>query len=137
VILQGIKQGGLYLVLAVPQALLCQQDSSQLWHLRLGHASTSSLQPIATKLSCKPNKMQLCTACSLAKAHRLPFSSYDTIAHKPLELIHCDIWGPSPIVSHNRYRYYVLFTDQYTRYNWIYFSIQKSEVAQIFAQFKS
>jgi Reverse transcriptase (RNA-dependent DNA polymerase)/gag-polypeptide of LTR copia-type/GAG-pre-integrase domain len=137
VILQGIKRDGLYLISAAPQALLCQQDSSQLWHLRLGHASSSSLQPIATTLSCKPHKLPLCTACSLAKAHRLPFYPSDTVAHNPLELVHCDVWGPSPIVSHNGYRYYVLFTDQYTRYNWIYFCIQKSEVAQIFAQFKA
>jgi GAG-pre-integrase domain len=113
VILQSIKRDGLYLVSAAHQELLCQQDSSQLWHLRLGHTSSSSLQPIATTLSCKPNKMQLCIACSLAKAHRLPFYPSDIVAHKPLELVHCDVWGPSPIVSHNGYKYYVLFTDQY------------------------
>jgi hypothetical protein len=88
ILLQGSKQVGLYLVSAAPQALLCQRDSSHLWHLRLGQAFLSSLQPILTKLSCKPNKIQLCIACSLAKAHRIPFSSSDTIVTKPLELIH-------------------------------------------------
>jgi hypothetical protein len=29
----------------------------------------------------------------------------------------------SSILSHHGYKYYVLFTDQYTRYNWIYFCI--------------
>jgi Reverse transcriptase (RNA-dependent DNA polymerase) len=33
-----------------------------------------------------------------------------TVANKPLKIIHYDLWGPSPIVSHNGYRYYVMFT---------------------------
>jgi GAG-pre-integrase domain len=109
VLLKGIKHGGLYLVSSAPQALLSQQVSSQLWHQRLGHASASSLHSIANKLSCNPNKITLCDACCLAKSHRLPFQSSSTIAKTPLEFVHCDVWGPSPITAHTDARYYVFF----------------------------
>jgi hypothetical protein len=102
----------------------------------LGHASASSLHSIANKISCNLNKIELCNACCLAKSHILPFQSSSTVVQKPLECVHCDVGGASPITAHNGARYYVLFTDQYSKYNWIYFCGQKSEVAAVFAQFK-
>jgi hypothetical protein len=77
--------------------------------------------------------MDQCDACCLAKSHRLPFAASSTIASKLLDFVHCDVWGP----SHNGSHYYILFTNQYTRFSWIYFLSQKSEVAAIFSQFKS
>jgi GAG-pre-integrase domain len=93
VLLKGNKHGGLYLVSSAPQALLCQQQSSQLWHQCLGHASASSLHSIANKISCNPNKIELCNACCLAKSHILPFQSSSTVVQKPLECVHCDVGG--------------------------------------------
>jgi hypothetical protein len=62
----------------------------------------------------------------LSKAHRLPFLNSTTEALFPLQIIHCD-----------GYRYYVLFTDQFSRFNWIYFCSHKSQVASIFSRFKA
>jgi hypothetical protein len=85
-LVQGSKQGGLYLVSVAPQALLCQQNTSQLWHLQLGHASLSQLNSLVNRIKCSYVLLVL-----LAKAHRILFSSFHTIVTKPLELIHCDV----------------------------------------------
>jgi hypothetical protein len=72
----------------------------------------------------------------LAKSHRLSFPTSDTIATVPLQLIHCDVKGPSPVVSNLGYRYYVMFTDYFSCFSWIYFCSHKSDVTSIFTQFK-
>jgi GAG-pre-integrase domain len=120
------------------QALLCETETSNLWHSRLYYASGATLQHLFSNnsLSCKGNKLNTCEDYYLAKSHRLPFSSSLTLASKPVEVIHCDIWGPSPIISNNRYRYYVLFTDQFSKSSWIYFCSRKSEAPSLFSNFK-
>jgi hypothetical protein len=64
-------------------------SSTDLWHHRLGHASSSHLSFIAKNLLNFPvQSNNTCPVCPLAKQSRLPFSP-STIS----SLIHCDIWG--------------------------------------------
>lgn len=51
----------------------------------------------------------------------------------PFSLIHSDVWM-SPIQYVSGFRYYVLFTDDYSRYTWIYPMQNKSKV---FSHFKT
>jgi hypothetical protein len=50
-------------------------------------------------------------------------------------LIHSDV--PASITSFNGYRYYILFVDDYTRFNWLYLLKQKSDVFTTFKNFKA
>lgn len=68
--------------------------------------------------------------------HKLPFLKSQFIANSPFELIHSDIWGPTPVNSVNGFKYYVLFIDHYTRFTWIYFLENKPDVFAKFVQFK-
>jgi GAG-pre-integrase domain len=139
VLLKGIKINGLYIVSSTsPQALQCTKEPISLWHQRLCHTSEASLQHLisAKTLSCIQTKLSSCNSCCLAKSHRLPFPTSDTIASVLLQLIHCDVWGPSSVVSNLGYRYYVMFTDHFSRFSWIYFCSHKSDVTSIFTQFK-
>ena len=54
-----------------------------------------------------------------------------------LELIHSDICGPMPSTYLSGYEYYVTFIDDYSRYTWIYFLKNKSEVFEKFKEFKA
>ena len=79
----------------------------------------------------------LCDPCSVSKAHRLPYSHSLSDFHTPLELIHSDLWGPSPILSRNGYSYYISFVDHATLFTWIYLLKHKSDVYHVFKQFKA
>jgi hypothetical protein len=79
----------------------------------------------------------LCHDYCIAKAHRLSFFSSSSISSSPLHVVHSDVWGPSLIVSSNGFHYYLLFVDDYSKFTWIYFMKNKSEVPHLFSLFKS
>ena len=53
----------------------------------------------------------------------------------PLELVYFDLWGPTPVVYVQGFRYYILLVDAYTRYTWIYPLKFKSDALSIFTTF--
>lgn len=102
----------------------CPKESFEIWHSRLGHVHFDviiKLQKLGLlsvlALLPKPN---VCTPCQLAKRHRLPFSNNDKRSSHPLDLVHCDLWGPSPVTTNENYRYYVIFIDDHSRFTWFY-----------------
>lgn len=54
----------------------------------------------------------------------------------PLERIHCDLWGPSPVVSTQGFKYYVILIDNYSRFTWFYPLRLKSEFQSVFIWFQ-
>lgn len=66
------------------------------------------------------------------KFTKLPFSVSSTKSTIPFEVIHSDVWGPSPYVSVEGYRYYLTFIDECTRYCWIFPLHYKSQVCSLF-----
>ena len=52
-----------------------------------------------------------------------------------LDLIHNDVSGPMPTTSINGSIYFLTFIDDYSRYCWVYFLKQKSEVLETFKVF--
>ena len=54
-----------------------------------------------------------------------------------LELIHTDLWGPSPIASLGGSRYYITFIDDSSRKVWVYFLKNKSDVFESFKKWKA
>ena len=51
------------------------------------------------------------------------------------DLIHSDVWGPSPISTPGGSRYFVIFVDDFSRYTWIYLFKNRSELYQIYRDF--
>ncbi|GJV88661.1 retrovirus-related pol polyprotein from transposon TNT 1-94 [Tanacetum coccineum] len=129
VLARGHCEHGLYVLKDEPTAFIAtakviKPASYELWHARLGHVSfdvISTLNKLGvlsiTSLLPKPI---LCTPCQLAKGQRLPFTINAKRSSHPLDLIHCDLWGPAPICSKDGYRYYVAFIDDYSRFTWLY-----------------
>ena len=48
------------------------------------------------------------------------------------DLIHSDVWGPSPISTSGGSRYFVIFVDDFSRYTWIYLFKNHSKLYQIY-----
>jgi hypothetical protein len=76
-----------------------------------------------------------CISCQLAKQPALSFNNSDSFSHASFDLIHSDIWGPSPIATIDGSKYYVIFVDDFSRYTWIYLMHNRSELAQIYRIF--
>ena len=79
----------------------------------------------------------VCESCQLGKSVRLPFSASTFVATRPLERIHCDLWGPSPVKSNQGFSYYVVFIDNYSRFCWFYPLKLKSDFAHTFSVFQA
>ena len=111
-----------------------------IWHCRLGHPHHEVLKAVTQLCNVSlPNKnlSDFCSACCLGKVHRLPSSASKTPYTTPLELIFCDLWGPSPVESFNGYTYFLTCVDAYSRYTWIYPLKMKSHTLITFQNFKS
>jgi GAG-pre-integrase domain len=137
ILLHGTLLNGLYqldIQLNNNHVLLTNQASS-LWHSRLAHCSSAVVIALhnQNKIVSTSSKVSLCTDCCKAKAHKLPFSTSLTVTTAPLQLVHTDLWGPSPITSNSDNRYYIMFTDDFSRFSWIYCITCKSEVSRVFA----
>lgn len=53
-----------------------------------------------------------------------------------MELVHTDLCGPMRAESLAGSRYFLLFVDDYSRMNWVYFLRYKSETFELFKKFK-
>ena len=70
-----------------------------------------------------------CESCQFAKHHRLSYSlRVSKRASAPSKLVHSDVWGPCPVVSPTRFRYFVTFVDDYSRTTWLYLMKNRSEL---------
>jgi hypothetical protein len=76
-----------------------------------------------------------CEAYKLGKQTKLPFCDSNSKSNEIFELIHSDVWGPSPIDSYNGFKYYVIFVDDFSRATWLYLMKNKSEVFFSFSKF--
>jgi hypothetical protein len=54
---------------------------------------------------------------------------------RPIGIIHTDVCGPMSITTHNGYRYFVTFTDDLSRYVYIYLMKHKSGTFEKFKEF--
>ena len=69
--------------------------------------------------------------------HKSSFLKHVSGTTFPLELVHSDVWCPTPIVSILEHRFYVIFVDAFTCFAWIFLLKQKSDVFSVFVHFKS
>ena len=117
-----------------------QATSDGLWHQRLGHPHRDILQLLARNKAIVVNKTSsslLSDTCQLGKGCKLPFLSSKTVSCKPLERIHCDLWGPSPVISTQAFKYYVIFVDNFSRFTWFFPLKLKSDFYSVFLPFQS
>src|SRR5260370_28423247 len=79
----------------------------------------------------------VCEACKAGKMHADPFPVSSTRASRPLQLVHSDVHGPVKVSTHQGYRYWVSFIDDFSRFKAVYLLKHKSETFAAFKQFKA
>jgi transposase InsO family protein len=111
--------------------------SPNLWHSRLGHASLSRLQLLASQGhlgSVNFHKFD-CMSCQFDKQTKLSFNNSDSFSSAPFDLVHSDVWGPAPFTTEGGCRYFVIFVDDYFRFTWIYMLKHRSDLVPVFQTF--
>src|SRR6266480_7337368 len=78
-----------------------------------------------------------CEPCLMGKMTRTPFSRTMERAIDLLEIIHTDVCGPMSVEARSGYRYFLAFTDDLSRYWYIYLMKHKSETFKKFKEFRS
>ena len=73
-----------------------------------------------------------CEPCLMGKMTKMPFSGTMERATGLLEIIHTDVCGPMNIETRDRHHYFLNFTDDLSRYGYIYLMKHKSETFEKF-----
>jgi hypothetical protein len=115
-----------------------------LWHRRFAHHNHADIKMMldnnwvdGVRLDSKHPPDPICEPCLAGKMHANPFPTSDHRASHPLELVHMDVHGPTPVASHEGYRYWSLFKDDHTRLRCAIPLRKKSETFATFLRFKA
>jgi transposase InsO family protein len=81
-------------------------------------------------------KNKLCRACQAEKqvGNTHPLKSIMSTS-KPFELLHMDLFGPTTYTSIGGNKCGFVIVDDFTRYTWVFFFVDKSDVFDIFKKF--
>ncbi|KAM0037798.1 putative RNA-directed DNA polymerase [Helianthus debilis subsp. tardiflorus] len=143
-LLTGPSEQGLYSI-RLPQlksipkvAFTAVKASSTTWHQRLGHPHAQVFRSIVSHFSLPISDKfsnNLCTSCQLGKSSKLSLSDSTFRSTNFLDLVYCDVWGPSPDLSFDGCRFFLLCVDHHSRYMWFYPLVQKSDVYNMLTNF--
>lgn len=135
-----IKTGSLYTTMNVI-VIVENNEDAYLWHRRLGHISEKGMGVLQSKgklHGVNSVKIGLCEDYIFGKQKIVSFSKGGKVPKgTKLELVHTDVWGPSPVESIGGSKYYVTFIDDTTRKVWVYFLKNKSDVYGTFKKWKA
>lgn len=117
-----------------------EENDAYLWHQRMGHLNFNDLNKMmenteGMKILKKKDNLT-CITCLEAKQTRLPFKNKGIGATKLLQLVHSDVCGPMETESLGGAKYFLTFTDDYSKKVFVYFLQKKSEVINKLKEFK-
>ncbi|GKB34440.1 retrotransposon protein, putative, ty1-copia subclass [Tanacetum coccineum] len=115
-------------------------DSTYLWHCRLTHINKKrikQLQQDGLLKSMDDESYDKCESCLSGKMTKKPFSHSNERAKDLLGIIHTDVCGPLRHVSRQGASYFINFTDDYSRYGYVYLLKHKHEFFETFKVFKN
>nr|GEW99430.1 zinc finger, CCHC-type [Tanacetum cinerariifolium] len=118
-------------------------DTTWLWHARLGHLNFESLKSMAQRdlvrrIPTVKHTIQICDVCLIEKHIRAPFSKMAKArSTSPLDLVYGDLCGRITPPTPSGKKYIFLIVDDYSRYMWVYFLSTKDQAFDTFKEYKS
>ena len=73
------------------------------------------------------NEFTIYESCLEGKMTKRPFNAKGNRAKDLLELVHSDVCGPMSIQARGGYEYFITFTNDHSRFGYVYLMKQKSE----------
>ena len=115
-------------------------NPTYLWHCRLGHINPKRIQKLQSDgilSSFDYESYDICEGCLMGKMTKAPFRGKGERASDLLGLIHTDVCGPMSTMARGGFSYFITFTDDLSRYGYIYLMKHKSESFEKFKQFQN
>ncbi|GJX64025.1 putative RNA-directed DNA polymerase [Tanacetum coccineum] len=114
-------------------------DKSKLWHYCLGHINKkriAQLQKDGVLESFDFKSDDVCESCLLDKMTKSPFTRTCERGEGLLDLVHTDVYGPFRSATKDGKHYYVTFTDDFSRYGYVYLIKHKSDTFEMFKRYQ-
>ena len=114
-------------------------------HRRMGHVSHERAKLLVKKGLVEgvtleaDSEVIVCESCEWAKSQRKEVSKVRESERRTAvgDEVHSDLWGPAPTESINHKRYYVSFTDDYSRYSTVYFLHSKDDTFDAYQTYEA
>ncbi|GJW81807.1 putative ribonuclease H-like domain-containing protein [Tanacetum coccineum] len=117
-------------------------DESMLWYRRLGHVNFKTINKLVKENLMRglPTKLfendQTCVACLKGKQHKSSCKSkIQNSITQPLFILHMDLFGSTFMSNLMNKKYCLVVTDDYSRFNWVFFIETKGETSGILKRF--
>jgi hypothetical protein len=109
-----------------------------IWHCRIGHINEKHIKRLHNDSllnSFDFESLDVCESCLLGKMTKAPFTAHSERANDLLGLTHTDVWGPMSLIARGGFQYFITFTDDFSRYGYIYLMRHKYESFERFKEF--
>ncbi|GJX15210.1 putative ribonuclease H-like domain-containing protein [Tanacetum coccineum] len=117
-------------------------DESNLWHRRFGHINFKTMNKLVKGNLVRglPSKIfendHTCVACQKGKQHKASCKTKTVSSiNQPLQMLHMDLFGPTFVKSIMKKMYYLVVTDDFSRFSWVLFLATKDETSGILKAF--
>nr|GEX22726.1 putative ribonuclease H-like domain-containing protein [Tanacetum cinerariifolium] len=117
-------------------------DESNLWHRRLGHINFKTMNKLVKGNLVRGIPLKIfkndhtCITCQKGKQHKASCKSkLVNNVSQPLQILHMDLFVPAFIKSIMGKMYYLVVTDDYSRFSWVFFLTKKDETCGILKDF--
>jgi hypothetical protein len=109
-----------------------------IWHCHLDHINEKRIERLHMDdllSSFYFESFDTCQSCLLGKMTKAPFTCQSERASDLLGLVHTDVCGPISSIARGGLQYFITFTDDFSRYGYIYLMMHKSELFEKFKEF--
>ena len=115
-------------------------NTTYIWHCRLGYVNEkriSTLHKDRILNSFYFESYDKCESCLMGNMTKTPFTGHSERANDLLSLIHSDVCGLLSSNARGGFLYFITFTDDFSRYGYVYLMKHKSESFEMFKIFKN